>query len=99
EVIEGPARPPRPRLEHAPIVHLARLSLVAQADDSLRQARAVIRLHAVGNDDGITPSLGEHLLLPGRPGRPLGLGKRSNWAFAFAEEAAEAELHHHGNRA
>src|SRR5439155_973052 len=33
EVVERPAGPPRPGAERAPIVELARLALVAQADD------------------------------------------------------------------
>ena len=66
EVVQRAARAPGPGAEGAPIVGLARLPLVAQADDTPGQPRSVIGLDAVGNDDGVAPPLGEDLLLPGR---------------------------------
>src|SRR5258706_9637641 len=64
EIIERAARAPGPRPQSAPIVQLARLALVAQADDPLRQSSAVIRLDAGRVKHGIAPAFGKHLLLP-----------------------------------
>ncbi len=46
EVIERAARAPGPGAKGAPIVGLARLALVHEADDALRQAGAVVGLNA-----------------------------------------------------
>ena len=111
EVIECTAGPPCPRTQRSPIIGLAGLALVAQADDALGQARAVVGLDAVGDDDGIAPALGEKLLLPGRAaatgakgpavwsclGRRLGCSLRG--AGPPGPEPAEPELHHHRHRA
>ena len=64
EVVERAARAPRPGAQRAPVVRLARLALVAQADDALRQPRAVVGLDAVGDEDRVAPALRQHLLLP-----------------------------------
>ncbi len=69
EVVECAAGAPRPRAQRAPVVHVARLSLVHQADDAVGQARAVVGLHARRNQNGVAPAFGEHLLLPCRPRR------------------------------
>src|SRR5581483_5794898 len=75
EIVERAARSPRPGAERAPIVHFARLPFVHEPDDALSQAFAVVRLHAGWNQDGVAPTLGEHLLLPrwsrAGKGRPL----------------------------
>ena len=49
EIIERAAGAPGPGAQRAPIVGLARLAFVAQADDALRQARAVVGLNAAGD--------------------------------------------------
>src|ERR1019366_2660514 len=69
EIIQHAARAPGPRAQRAPIVHLARLTFVYQADDPLGQARAIIRLDTVGRKHRITPALRQNLLLPWRPWR------------------------------
>src|SRR5262249_26298897 len=53
EVIQRPAGAPRPRPQRSPVVNLARLALVAQADDTARQARATVGLDAAWHEDGI----------------------------------------------
>src|SRR5213078_1879139 len=80
EVIEGTAGAPGPGPQRAPVVRLAGLALVAQADDAAGQAGAVVGLDTVGHDDRIPPAFGEHLLLPARPAarwpRRSGRGRR-----------------------
>ena len=56
----------------------------------LRQAGAVIGLNARRNQDGVSPPLGEHLLLPGWTRR----WRREPWRRSAARKD-EAELHHH----
>src|SRR3954468_10646495 len=46
EVIQRAARAPGPRAQSAPVVGLARPPFVDEADNALRQAGAVVRLHA-----------------------------------------------------
>ena len=48
EIIERAAGAPGPGAQRAPIVRLARLALVDQTDDALRQTRAVVGLDAAG---------------------------------------------------
>lgn len=40
------------------------VSFIAQTDNSLGQAGAVVGLNAAGADDGVAHPLGQHLLLP-----------------------------------
>src|SRR5207248_1206543 len=89
EIVEGAAGAPGPGPQRPPVVRLPRPALVAQADDAARQARAVVGLDAVGDDDGVAPALGEDLLLPGRAGGAAAAARR---AEAAATES-EAELH------
>src|SRR5262249_46605003 len=58
---------PGPGAQRPPVVHLAGLSLVDQADDSLCQPSAVVGLDTVGAENGIAPAFGQNLLLPVRP--------------------------------
>ncbi len=48
QIVEDPAVGPRPGAQHAPVVELARLAMVHQADDSLVEARAIVGLHGTG---------------------------------------------------
>src|SRR5262245_65710690 len=57
EIIERAARAPGPGAQRPPVIWLARLALVAQADDALRQTCAVVGLNAGRNDDGVAPAL------------------------------------------
>src|SRR5262245_26065990 len=57
EIIERATRAPRPGAQRSPVVGVARLAFVAQADDALRQTRAVVGLNAGRNDDGVAPAL------------------------------------------
>src|SRR5215471_20285354 len=66
EVIESAACAPGPGSQRSPIIQLARLPFVTQADDALFEACAIVGLHGGGNDCGITPASGQDLLLPGR---------------------------------
>ncbi len=109
EVVQGAARAPGPGAQRAPIVGLARLPFVAQADDSLGQARAVVGLDAVRDDDGVAPALGEDQRLPRRAEGPEPAALRSPpWASPSwppprparpRAEPPQAELHHHRHRA
>ena len=56
EVIERAARAPRPGAQRAPVVRLARLALVRQADDALRQPAAVVGLDAGRDERWRSPS-------------------------------------------
>ncbi len=67
KIVKAAARTPCPRLQSTPIIELARLALVGQADDSLRQARAIVGLHTGRDVFGIAPAPRQHLLLPCRP--------------------------------
>ena len=65
-VVEAARRAPGPRAQRAPVVRLARLALVDQADDALRQARAVVGLDAGRIDRRVAPAGGDQLLGRGR---------------------------------
>ena len=67
EIIERAARAPSPRTQRAPILRLARLSFVAEADDAFGQSSAIVSLNAGRDENRVTPAFGENLLLPGRP--------------------------------
>src|SRR5204862_2719960 len=76
EVVERPARAPRPGAQRPPVVRLARLALVAQADDALGEARAVVGLDAARVDDRKAPALCQRELSPGRAERTRGARRR-----------------------
>src|ERR1700730_4157295 len=65
EIIQRMARAPCPRSQRAPIIDLARLPFVAEANDATVQTRAVVGLNAIGNQAGVTPTSFQNLLLPG----------------------------------
>src|SRR5439155_25149228 len=64
KLIQSAAGAPGPSPQGAPIVQLAWLALVDQTDDALRQALAVVRLHAAGRQAGVAPTFRQNLLLP-----------------------------------
>src|SRR5205823_11820431 len=97
EVIQGAAGTPGPGAQDTPIVELARLALVDQADDALVQTGAVVGLNAAGVEDGVAPALGQNLLLPG--GTRGCRRERPTRTAPAGGEAAEAELHDHRHRA
>src|SRR5581483_4541460 len=91
-----------PRAQCAPIVRLARLTAIDQADDALGQAGAIVRLDASWHDGGVAPSSRQQLF--GRGGiiiRTAELGKTvcrhgrvgCPWHSVTAESAK-----HHKNR-
>ena len=106
EIVETARRAPGPGAQRAPVVRLARLALVDQADDALRQARAVVGLDAAGVERRVAPAVGDQLLgrrriaarrwcdagPPGPPPRPG--GRR-----IARQRAAAAEHDHHRHRA
>src|SRR5260370_572597 len=107
KIIQGAAGAPGPGAQGTPIVQLARLTFVDQPDDSLSQTRAVIRLNAAGVEDGIAPSLGQHLLLPGGSrgttasagaARTRACRQRSTRTTAAGPEATAPEFHNHRHR-
>src|SRR5262249_35809468 len=65
-----------------PVVNLTGLPFVAQANDAAGQAAAVVGLNAVGNDDGVTPTLRQNLFLPIRSAATA--GRRAESASAKA---------------
>src|SRR5579872_872153 len=69
EIIQRPAGAPGPCPQRAPIIRLAGLAFIDQADDTLCQTGAVIGLNAAGADRRVAPSLCENLLLPCGTGR------------------------------
>src|SRR5262249_31215371 len=64
EIIERATGAPCPGAQCAPIFEPAWSSLVDKADDALRQARAVIRLHARWDQTRVSPTLRQHSCLP-----------------------------------
>ncbi len=95
EVVERAARAPRPRAERSPVVRLARLTLVDEADDAFRQPRSAVGLDARGIEHGVAPALRDELFLPGRS---IGSGAGRTRREAEARRETEAELDHHGDR-
>src|SRR5580700_7026579 len=94
KIIESTAGSPGPGPEGPPIVELAGLSFINEANDALRETRAVIGLNAAGDQDRIAPSFRQHLLLPGWSRRR---GRRGTAACAPREWSDESEFHHHGD--
>ena len=89
EVVEAARRAPGPGAQRAPVVGPAALTLVDQADDAFRQARAVVGLDAAGRDRGVAPAVGDQLLGRGRIRRRRRSGARSaGRAAASGTEAA-----------
>ena len=68
EIIQSARRAPGPRAQRAPVIRLARLAFVDEADDAFRQSRAVVGLNAVGTDRRVTPARGDELFGRGRAG-------------------------------
>src|SRR5260370_26520934 len=62
EIIQGARGAPGPRPQRTPVIRLARLALVDQADDSLRETGAVISLNTRGVQECVAPTVGEQLL-------------------------------------
>ena len=80
EIVEPARRAPRPGAQRAPVVRLARLALVDEADDAFRQARAVVGLDAGGIERRVAPAGGDQLL--GR--RRIAAGRRPDASAAPA---------------
>jgi hypothetical protein len=62
EEVEGARSTPGPRAQGAPVVGLAWLASVHQADDAARQPGAIVGLHAHRVQEGVTPPGGDQLL-------------------------------------
>src|SRR5262245_46021595 len=97
EIIQRATRAPSPGAQRAPVVGFARLAFVAQADDALRQTRAVVGLNAGRNDDGVAPALHQKLLLPIRRAAASRASRPVGDRLSARTRAAEPELHNHGN--
>jgi hypothetical protein len=97
KIVEAATGSPCPGAERAPIVELARLAFVDEADNSFLEAIAFVGLDARGDVDGVAPALGEDLLLPG--GR--GGGLLGHFGVEFGDTLhdffAEGEFQHHGD--
>ena len=63
EIIQRAARAPGPRTQRAPIIDLARLSFVAEANDAAGQTRAVVSLNAGWESGWHNPSLWPELVV------------------------------------
>src|SRR5688572_11863838 len=57
---------PGPGTQRAPVIGFARLTLVDEANDALREAGAVVRLDRAGRENGIRPAARDDLFLPRR---------------------------------
>src|SRR6266446_4899587 len=66
KIVQNTACAPGPRGQYAPVVDLARLTLVDQADDARGQTIAVVLLNTSGLENRISPTFGKNLLLPAR---------------------------------
>ena len=78
EIVEAARGAPGPGAQRAPVVGLARLAFVDEADDALGEAGAVVGLDAGGVDGDETPAGGDELLGGGRIGGDWGSGTRSS---------------------
>ncbi len=100
KIVEGAAGSPSPRAQGAPIIELAGLAFVDEADDAFGEAGAVVRLNAGGDDGSVAPAFGEKLLLPG--GTFVGEGRQLRCGEALADGGhgfgAPAQLHDDGDR-
>ena len=63
EIIEATGSTPCPGAEGAPVIRLARLALVDEADDTTGKTGAVISLNTAGIYHRIAPSGSEELLV------------------------------------
>src|SRR2546423_7819573 len=66
QVVKRAARAPRPCAQSAPVVGLARLTMVCQADDSARKPGAVVGLNGGGVEQRKAPAVGNKLPGVGR---------------------------------
>ena len=66
EVVEAAARAPGPGAQRAPVVGLARLAVIDQADDAARKSRSVVGLHAGRIEEHKAPAVGDELPGVGR---------------------------------
>src|SRR6267142_4861472 len=95
EIIQCAARAPCPSSQRAPIIDLARLPSVAEANDATVQTRAVVGLNAIGNQAGVTPTSCQNLLLPGWS---TWYGSTRWWRRrAKSRRKDKAEFHDHRN--
>src|SRR5262252_4410498 len=68
KIVQRSAGAPRPGAQCAPVIYLPRLAPIREANYSLRQPGAVVRLNRNRDHTRITPTLGQDLLLPGGTG-------------------------------
>src|SRR4029078_3748806 len=66
EIVERARCAPRPRAKSAPVVRVARLSVVHQTDDAARESGAVVGLDADWIEKRETPAVGDELIGGGR---------------------------------
>ncbi len=92
EVVECPARAPRPCRQHAPVIDLPRLAFVDEADDAARQALTVVGLHRTRIHRRIPPAEREGLLLVGRALRGRRPGGSASAGAAHRSGAGGARL-------
>src|ERR1043166_324836 len=79
EIIQSARCAPGPRAQRAPVIRLAWLAFVDEADDSFRESRAVVGLNTVGIDCRVAPTSGDELF----GGRRTDIGSASECAEAI----------------
>jgi hypothetical protein len=100
EEVERAARAPAPGAQRAPVVRLAPLPLVDEADDPLGEAGAVVGLDAGRVQERVAPAGLDQLLRAGRvftrPGRGNRLAAEIEGRQAGHLPSAEHDHHRHG---
>src|SRR6476660_195863 len=90
EIIQRAAGSPRPGAQCAPVVELARLSAVREANDPRSQPSAIVRLDGGREEHSVTPALCQNLLLPGGTWRD-----RRRIRPPYSRRPDESKLHNH----
>ena len=90
EVVHEARCSPGPGAEGTPVVELAGLAVVGEADDALGQAGSVVSLERGGVEERVAPAPGEDLLLPG--GFLLRQRRWGGWAIGIDRVVFEGDL-------
>src|SRR6185312_11179704 len=86
-------RAPGPGAKRSPVVELARLPFVQQTNDSGGEPFSIVCLYARGNQNGISPALRQHLLLPRKTAPRPSQRSRKSARQGCHNFRTEAKLH------
>src|SRR5579871_901118 len=100
EIINRATRTPGPGSQNSPIIRLARLALIYEADDSLRKAFTIVGLNCSRDELSVAPASCHHLVLPAWASaykRSQLLGRHA-FADHFHDFRTDGEFHNHRHR-